>query len=145
MRKWNGDSRRKFLNFQSTATDTIYHIKFFATCTTTHVVYLITCPCKKQYIGRTIRTFTVRVNEHISNIIAGKTNHSMPKHYLRHHNKDPKGTVFQVIDKYTVPWRGGSSKRGVSRIETYWIYTLQTYVPYGLNVDWDINAFINTA
>lgn len=141
--KINLERPKKFTDFISTVDNSIYHIKFFATCTTPFIVYLITCPCNKQYVGRTIRSFAIRVNEHITSIIKGKTNHSVPKHYLIKHNKDPKGTRFQIIDRFEAPWRGASSKRGVSRLETYWIYTLKSYTPFGMNIEWDINSFIN--
>lgn len=104
---------------------------------------MLTCPCKKQYIGRTIRPFSVRVNEHITNIKKGVTDHSVPKHYLKYHNKDPTGTEFLIIDKYIPPWRGSPKVRGVSQLETYWIHEIKSYWPYGINIDWDINAFIN--
>lgn len=47
------------------------------------------------------------------------TNHSVPKHYLQYHNKDPKGAQFLIINKYISPWRGGPSIRGVSQLETF--------------------------
>lgn len=33
--------------------------------------------------------------------------------------------------------------REVSRLETKWIYLAQTYAPFGMNIEWDMNAFIN--
>lgn len=47
--------RKKSESFQSTVTSTVYHMKYFTTCTSRYIVYLITCPCNKQYVGRTIR------------------------------------------------------------------------------------------
>lgn len=57
----------------------------------------------------------------------------------------PKGSQFLIIDKYIPPWRGGAMTRRVSRLETYWIHQLQTYSPFGLNIEWDINDFISQA
>lgn len=57
----------------------------------------------------------------------------------------PKGSQFLIIDKYIPPWRGGAMTRGVSCLETYWIHQLQTYSPFGLNIEWDINDFISQA
>lgn len=70
--------------------------------------------------------------------------HIVPKHYACCHNRDPRGTLFVAIDKYEAPWRGGSTKRGVSRLETKWIYELKSYSPHMI-VEWDSNAFINNA
>ena len=141
--QFNTNGRTKSLEFGSTSTGRQYPIKVFCTCATTHVVYLVTCPCGKQYVGRTIRAFSVRVGEHVTKIIGGSTKHTVPRHYRECHARNPKGSQFLIIDKYVAPWRGGAKTRGVSRLEAYWIYELRTYVPYGLNVDWDINAFIN--
>lgn len=141
--KWNVCQARKMDTFNSTTTGKIYNMKQFATCKTPYIVYLITCPCKKQYIGRTIRNFTTRVKEHITAIKKGKTNHSVSKHYASHHDRNPAGTTFQVIDRFIPHWRGESSIRGVSRLETWWIHQIKCYVPHGLNIEWDINAFIN--
>lgn len=108
-----------------------------------YIVYFITCPCSKQYVGRTIRTFAIRVNEHIKAIKKGRTNHSVPNHYLLYHNWNPIGTKFQIIDRFVSHWRGESNIRGVSKLETFWIHQLRCYTPHGLNVEWDINSFIN--
>lgn len=85
----NTCGRRKTEVFTSTTTGRSYPMKQFTTCAMHHIVYLLTCPCKKQYVGNTIRPFSVRANEHITNIKNGKTNHNVPKHYIRQHNKDP--------------------------------------------------------
>ena len=135
--------RRKIDSFSSTVTGRIYTMKQFTTCFTSFIVYLITCPCKSQYIGRTIRNFSIRVNEHIAKIRKGCPKHTVSRHYLEHHNSDPKGSLFQVIDRFVPHWRGDSRLRGVSRLETFWIHELRCYTPYGMNVDWDINCFIN--
>lgn len=92
--------RRKSELFESTTTSRRYQIKHFTTCATRHIVYLLTCPCKKKYVGRTIRSFSVRVNKHLASIKKGRTNHSVPRHYLHHNNKNPSGTQFQIIDKF---------------------------------------------
>ena len=118
-------------------------MKQFFTCASTHIVYLITCPCGKQYVGRTIRTFSTRVGEHVAKIKAGSTKHTVPRHYLQEHNKKLEGTSFLIIDKFVPHWRGEPSTRGVSKLEVYWIYLLRSYAPFGLNVEWDVNAFIN--
>lgn len=131
------------LTLTSTVTSHIYHMKQFATCSSQYIVYLLTCPCHKQYVGRTVRTFTIRFNEHIAGIKGGKDKHTVPRHYLQYHNKNPSGTLFQVIDRFVLHWRGESRLRGVSRLEKYWIHKLGSYSPYGLNVEWDLNSFID--
>lgn len=138
------NGRSKTSEFSSTVTNRIYQIKGFHTCTSRYV-YLITCPCGKQYIGRTTRTFSIRVGEHIAKIKSWDTKRAVPRHYREHHDRNSEGTSFLVIDSYIPPWRGGALTRGVSQLETYWIYELQSYHPWGINVEWDINAFLNKA
>lgn len=112
-------------------------------CTTLNVVYLLICPCGLQYVGSTIQAMNVRVNEHITNIKKCFLKHSVSRHYLECHNKNPAGTTFIAIDRVNPDWRGSVNKREISRLETRWIYDLKCYTPFGLNVDWDVNCFIN--
>lgn len=35
--------------------------------------------------------------------------------------------------------------REISKCEMSWIYRVKSYVPFGLNVDVDVNAFINSS
>ena len=139
----NSKTRRKIDSFSSTVTNRIYTMKQFTTCFRSFIVYLITCPCKLQYVGRTIRNFSIRVNEHIAKIRKGCPKHTVSRHYLEHHNSDPRGSLFQVIDRFVPHWRGDSRLRGVSRLETFWIHELRCYTPHGMNVDWGVNCFIN--
>lgn len=143
--QFNTCGRRASHNSISTFTGRTYQIKCFCTCSTTAVVYLLTCPCGKQYVGRTIRSFSTRISEHINLIKAVSTKHTVPRHYREFHNRNTKGTQFFIIDKHVAPWRGGAILRGVSRLETYWIYELQSHFPLGMNVEWDINSFIHQA
>lgn len=126
---------RRAIQFTFTITKRIYPIKHFCTCATTNIVYLLTCPCGKQYVGRTIPLFATRVAEHINKIKNGHIKHTVSLHYSEFHNQDPKGTEFLVIDRFIPPWRGGATIRGVSRLETYWIYELQSHSPFGMNVN----------
>lgn len=106
-----------------------YPIRGFQTCATRFVVYLITCPCPKQYVGCTTHTFSTRV-EYIAKIKSGDTKQTVPIHYREHHNCNLEGTSFMVIDSYIPLWRGGARTRGVSQLERYWIYELRSYHPW---------------
>lgn len=46
----NACRRRKSKTFESTSTSAIYQMKHCTTYATHHIVYLITCPCKKQLL-----------------------------------------------------------------------------------------------
>lgn len=129
----------------STSTQIRHDIKPFITCSTLGVVYLLQYPCGLQYIGRTKRPLQDRLNEHITNIKSGFKNHSVSKHYLLVHKRDPSNTLFLGIDKFTPNWRWSSLVREISKLERSWIFKAKTYVPYGLNINVDMNAFIDSS
>lgn len=141
----SGCMHRRTHKFISTSTSVEFEIKSFITCSTERVVYLLQCPCGLQYVGRTKRPLSVRLNEHVTNILAGFPKHPVSRHYLETHNRDPRKTIFLGIDRYTIPWRGGSLLRGISRLEMAWIYKLRCYTPFGLNVEVDLNAFLDNS
>lgn len=136
---------RKCETFSSTVTNKVYNIESFITCSTQYVVYLIQCPCSKQYIGRTKRELHVRLSEHVANIKRGFTKHNLSRHYAKYHNKKLQGTLFLAIDRVRPHWRGTNMVRSISRLETRWIFNMLSSRPQGLNVEWDINCFINNA
>lgn len=141
----SGCAHRRTHNFISTSTQMEFEIRSFITCSTERVVYLLQCPCGLQYVGRTKRPLSVRLNEHITNILTGFPKHPVSRHYLEVHDRDPRKTIFLGIDRYTPHWRGGSIIRGISRLEMTWIHRLKCYTPFGLNVDVDLNAFLDNS
>lgn len=141
----NGDKNRKICQFKSNSTTKVNDIDTFITCTSKNVVYLLTCPCGLQYVGRTMRAMNVRIKEHIKNIKKGFPKHMVSRHYLECHNRNPVGTLITAIDRFTPHWRGSYTKREISRLETRWIHTLKCYTPYVLNVEWNVNSFINNS
>lgn len=141
----NAVKDRKVSHFHSTSTSHDFPIKYFITCSTVNVVYLLTCPCGLQYVGRTVRPLQVWLNEHIGNIRRGFKGHPVSKHYLDVHWQNPKGTSFVGIDRLKLPWRGGPEWRAISKLEMEWIYKIRCLRPLGLNVDIEINAFIDNA
>lgn len=114
-------------------------------CSSEGVVYLLQCSCGLQYVGRTKHPLQVCPNEHINNR-KGFTKQSVSKHYLTAHNRDSSNTISSTtIDKFNPHWRGSCLVRSISRLEMAWIHRVKTYVPYGLNIDMDVNAFIDNA
>ncbi len=51
-------------SFTSTTTQKTFKIKETITCSSSFVIYLISCPCGLQYIGKTNRQLKIRINEH---------------------------------------------------------------------------------
>lgn len=106
---------------------------------------MLQCPCGLQYVGRTKRPLQVRLNEHINNIRKGFTKHSVSKHYLTVHNKDSSNTIFLGIDKYRPHWRGSCLIRSISRLEMTWVHKFKCYTPFGLNIEVDVNSYIDNS
>lgn len=131
--------------FISTSTLREHKIESFSTCSSTGIVYLLQCPWGLQYIGRTKRSMQVRLGEHITNIKSGFKDHSVSRHYDLHHKRNPANTLFLWISRYNAHWRGGSLVRELSRMEMSWIHRVRCYTPYGLNIDIDVNAFIDNS
>ena len=131
---------------QITGSDgSIFDINEFITCNTTHVVYLLWCPCGLLYVGRTKRLLRIRTAEHLANIKKGFKYHSFSVHFKEKHKKDPSLAQFCGIDCVHPTWRGSNRVRGLSQRETKWIFLLKCLFPRGLNKEVDLNCFINNA
>lgn len=85
----------------------------------------------------------IKLSEHVSNIKMGFPKHSLSKHYALKHDCNPEGTTFLGIDIFSGHSRASNMVRDVSHLEARWIYQAQTYTPFGMNIEWDINYFIN--
>ena len=53
--------------------------------------------------------------------------------------------MFLGIDKFRPHWRGSSLVREISKLEMAWIHKIKCYTPFGLNIEVDVNAFINNS
>lgn len=120
-----------------------FEIREFSTCNSTHVVYLMWCPCGLLYVGRTKRLLRIRISEHMTNIKNGYRFHSVSLHFKEKHQKDPTLLQFCGIDVVHPSWRGSNRVRDLSRRETRWIYLLKSLAPKGLNIELALNCFIN--
>lgn len=104
----------KMCQFKSNVTARVYDINTFITWTSQNVVYLLICPCGLQYVGHTIRAMNVRIKDHVDNIKKGLPKHVLYRHYFDCHNKNPAGTTFTAIDRFTPHWRGSIAKRDLT-------------------------------
>lgn len=120
-----------------------FEIREFITCNSSYVVYLMWCPCGLFYVGRTKRLLRVRISEHMSNIRNGFKYHSVSLHFKEKHDQDPSLLQFCGIDIVYPTWRGSNRVRDLSQRETRWIFLLKSLFPRGLNIELDLNCFIN--
>ena len=112
--------------FKCTKTEISYPIRHRFTCKSANVVYLITCTkCRKQYVGITTNQLSIRINQHRTNILR-----KIPIYISKHFNLPSHSLAnlrVQPIDK-------ASSCTELQELEHYWINTLKTLQPSGLNV-----------
>lgn len=55
-------------NFTNVDRQKVYSIKQFINCSNAYVFYILACPCKKFYVGKTKRQLRIRIGECLSSI-----------------------------------------------------------------------------
>lgn len=133
---------RKTVRVCSTQDSFQLEIKECLTCNSTDVIYVLECPCRKQYIGRTKRPLKKRIAEHMANIRKGYMLHSVSRHYKERHNSDPSTLHFCALEKVHRGWRGGNHIYNMSRLESRRIFEFNSLIPRGLNAELEIFGFL---
>ena len=119
--------------FKSFVTKKSYKINFRFDCNSSDVIYLISCKiCGRQYTGTTVTRFRERFNQYKSNVslysqgVRGMMQEKMISHFFtENHNGCSKDMSVQIIDH--------CDPNDKERRESYWIETLETSYPKGLN------------
>lgn len=115
----------------------------FYNCGSDFVIYALICPCQLLYIGRTIRPLRQRFGEHRRKIEGGRDKHSVPRHFLKCHNKSTLGLKVWVIEQIPNTFSVAERfHRLCERGETYWIYSLDTLKPGGINEELEISTIL---
>ena len=112
--------------FFSTKTKNTHLITSNMNCNTTNVIYLITClKCGLQYVGQSGRKLKDRLNNHRSDVHNKKLT-AISIHF--------RSALHNINHLKIIPIEESShnSEYRISR-EKYWIKTLQTFYPHGLN------------
>ena len=112
-------------------------------CKSENIIYLIFCKiCNFQYIGETKNRLQTRFSGHKTNINSGKSCQLVHKHFLEegHGLSNCRIIPIEKIDVRTLNNQNLDSvhlEKSVSKLryerEKYWISTLQTAYPFGLN------------
>lgn len=110
-------------------------------CGSTHVVYCIRCPCGLAYIGKTSRELRTRISEHRSKIRAGDERSPVAAHF-KQAGHNVSALRYHGVERVERKRRGGDLEKRLLQQETYWIFSLNTTSPYGLNEDFDIKPFL---
>lgn len=138
-----GGLKPAVFKYKSHVTNVEFECKPATSCGTKNVIYLLQCPCGLQYVGRTKRLFKIRLSEHVRNIRKGILTHSVSAHYKTFHQCDPSNLIYLILEVVGVGWRGGNLDRKLAQREMFWLYNLKTLQPLGLNVETDLNCFID--
>ena len=112
---------------------TTYEINHKFDCNEKCLIYLNTCKKYfKQYVGQIVDTFRSRWNNYKNNARKYESGqHCMQKHLYEHfdlpgHTNFLEDVTGTLIDK--------TDPRDPTEREDYWIYTLKTKAPMGLNM-----------
>lgn len=124
--------------FLNPATGGMMKITQFLTCDSSYVVYQLTCPCGKWYVGETTWDVKTRLNQHRYSIRKEKMDLPVSKHFKEagHTQSDLR---FRVLEQVELGRRGGDRQAILKKRKLYWIYTLKTLRPNGLNVDFRVD------
>ena len=117
------------IKFQSIFPDKI----FLPICKIKHVIYLLECKkCGLQYVGETRRPFHLRMNEHKSTFkLRNKT--ILAQHFHNSCCSDCYRVRIIEILKNGEQTDIESIKKKLRDREEFWIKTLKTQYPFGLN------------
>lgn len=127
--------------FVSHSTQKEHKIKHFITCRSSNVIYLLSCPCGLQYVGKTSRQLRIRINEHRSAIQRGDPKSPVARHFQE--AQHPTNTLrFCGIDKIYPSRRHTDHNTKLLQIESKWIFMLKTEHPSGLNEMLNLACFL---
>ncbi|XP_044139139.1 uncharacterized protein LOC122929581 [Bufo gargarizans] len=132
---------QKGSQFTHPQTDKTFHINGFFTCDTDFVVYLIKCPCRMAYVGETTQKARDRICQHKSTIRRKNLLLPVPAHFDKHKHSISQ-LKYQIIEQVPSPRRGGNRIKNLKLREAYWIHTLQTLHPKGMNKEYEIQCLL---
>ncbi|KAL2080587.1 hypothetical protein ACEWY4_024380 [Coilia grayii] len=119
-----------------------YNIKQFINCQSTHVVYMLKCPCGLLYIGQTKRNLKLRFAEHKGAIRNGNMDYAIARHYKVMNHGSATSLKFIGLERVQPNPRGGNLIKQLLQREAYWINELNTVEPHGLNELQDLSVFL---
>lgn len=94
------------------------------------------------YVGQTKRNLKLRIAEHKAAIRNGNMDYAIAKHYKEHSHGSAATLRFVGIERVSLPPRGGDIKKLLLQRESYWIFSLNSMEPHGLNDNLGLNSFL---
>lgn len=134
-------------NFTDADRQKVYSIKHFINCSTAWVLYILECPYKKIYVGKTKRQLGVRIGKHLSSI-RNPRNQDNPErapiaqHFDMFHNSSPDGLRVKGFFALTLSNHRGDFDTVLLLKEKVYFW-LQTMIPKGLNTEFSLQVFLD--
>lgn len=104
---------------------------------------MITCACNKLYIGKTKRKLSIRFGEHIREMNEKEPKKPLARHFKKYHGGDPRGMTIKGIYALHLSPRRGDFDKVLMRKEKWWIFTLSSLTPNGLNTEMNWHVFLD--
>ena len=119
--------------FSSNFTNKRYPIQEHLTCESSNIIYLISCKkCPKQYLGESKNKLRTRFNAHRSDIKLKKDKPVSNHFNLDDHSLDD--LILTPIERIEIDLPEDETTKFRQAREAYWIETLNTARPIGLNI-----------
>lgn len=118
-----------------------FKISSFINCNTKNTIYVILCnTCMVQYVGCSSTELKVRIRRHLSDITntAAVNVSAASRHFIQIHDRDISSFKCTDIEKVILNHRGGDLKKKLLIREAFWIFSLNTRIPQGLNIRQDL-------
>ncbi|XP_040178452.1 uncharacterized protein LOC120911183 [Rana temporaria] len=116
--------------------------RHYANCKTVGVVYLLTCHCKRFYVGKTKLPFHKRASRHLHAMRTANPDLPLGRHILTEHDGHFLGVKFLILDRVHPNPRGGDWNKILLQLETRWIAELEANHPPGLNEQISFRPFL---
>ena len=116
---------------KSNSTGRKYRTQTRISCTSSNLIYLIQCTiCNKQYVGQIRNKILTKLDQHYSTI---RTKQEIPvsRHFSSHQCKEPYPVRIFILSLIK---NSDEASENRNKWERYWMARLNTYVPYGMNI-----------
>ena len=120
--------------FRSKQTNRIFHIYHNLNCKSKYAIYLLECTkCKIQYVGKAETKFNIRLNNHQKDVWKPDAIPASRHFSGRNHNFNTHAKFILIEQIRHVDIDTEKIKERLKQRENFWILTLETLTPKGLN------------
>ena len=120
--------------FTSTTTRESFKKNHRLNCDDNCLIYFLTCKCcGKPYVGETADEFRFRWNNYKSNGKKNVRNEVCTQKHLFEHFKSEGHSCF--LGNVSITLIDETDGKNPKRRENYWMRSLKTYAPFGLNIE----------